>query len=87
MTQTQEQQQNTGKKRILNGSVVSNAMQDTVVVAVVNHVPHRKYGKYLKQVKRYKAHAPNNTYEIGDTVSIEECAPISKDKRFKVVVE
>jgi small subunit ribosomal protein S17 len=73
------------RKTKLKGRVVSDKMKDTVVVLVSRYVKHPKYKKYVKRDKRYKAHDAGNTCKVGDTVSIEECAPISKDKRFRVV--
>jgi len=75
------------KKNIktLDGTVVSDAMDKTVVVSVNRFVKHPKYGKYQKISKRYKAHDETNTYKVGDKVSIVETIPISKDKTFKVV--
>lgn len=73
-----------GKKTLL-GVVASTKMKDTVVVEVTRFVKHPKYGKYFKSTKRYKAHDAGNTKALGDKVSIEECAPISKDKRFRVI--
>lgn len=72
-------------KKILKGVVVSDKMQKTVVVSVDRFVKHPKYQKYQKISKRYKAHDENNEKKIGDTVSIEEVKPISKDKHFKVI--
>lgn len=72
-------------KKTLKGVVVSDKMQKTVVVEVGRFVKHPKYGKYMKQSKKYKAHDEENTYKVGDKVSIEETRPISKDKTFKVV--
>ncbi|MBI2120560.1 MAG: 30S ribosomal protein S17 [Parcubacteria group bacterium] len=72
-------------RKTLKGIVVSDKMQKTVVVEVNRFVKHPKYGKYMKQSKKYKAHDESNTYKIGDKVSIEETRPISKDKSFKVV--
>lgn len=69
----------------LRGIVVSDKSQKTVVVLVSRFVKHRKYGKYIQTGKKYKAHDEMNTYKIGDTVTIEECRPISKDKHFKIV--
>ena len=62
-------------------------MDKTVVVNVGRYVKHPKYGKFYKIDKRYKAHDENNEYKIGDKVTIEECAPISKDKTFKVLTK
>jgi len=72
-------------KKTLRGVVVSDKMQKTVVVEVGRFVKHPKYGKYMKQSKKYKAHDEENLYKVGDKVSIEETRPISKDKTFKVV--
>lgn len=71
-------------KRQLQGTVVSNKMAKTVVVKVWSVKEHAKYKKRFKTFKRYKAHAEEQ-YQIGDRVAIEECAPISKDKRWKAV--
>jgi len=72
-------------RKKLNGEIVSDKMDKTVVVNVGRYVKHPKYGKFYKIDKRYKAHDENNEYKIGDKVTIEECAPISKDKTFKVL--
>ncbi len=72
-------------RKVLKGVVVSDKMQKTVVVEVNRFVKHLKYGKFMKQSKKYKVHDEENVYKIGDKVSIEETAPISKDKSFKVI--
>jgi small subunit ribosomal protein S17 len=72
-------------KRTLEGKVVSNKMQKTVVVEVERIKEHPKYRRRFKVHKKYKAHDEKNEYKIGDTVSIEECNPISKDKKWKVI--
>ncbi len=72
-------------KRVLRGVVVSDKMQDTVVVAVSRYVKHPKYKKYLKHVKKYHAHDKGNNFEIGDKVEIREAKPYSKMKRFEVI--
>ncbi len=72
-------------KRTLRGKVVSDKMDKTVVVNVQRYVAHKKYGKYYKIDKRYKAHDESNEYKIGDSVIIEECRPMSKDKNFVVI--
>lgn len=71
----------------LSGIVVSDKMKDTAVVSVERFVKHKKYGKFYKIKKRYKAHDPQNEHKIGSKVTIEECRPISKDKHFKIVPE
>lgn len=73
------------KKRVLGGVVVSDKMKDTIVVLVERYVKLPKYNKYVTRTKKYKAHDAGNTKKIGDKVQIEECRPISKDKRFTVV--
>lgn len=71
--------------RILQGVVVSDKMNKTIVVAVSRFVKHSKYGKYYQRTKKYKAHDPENKYKIGEKVEIVETKPISKDKKFKVL--
>ncbi len=70
------------KGRTLSGVVVSDKMKDTIVVMVSRYTKHPKYEKFIQTRKKYKAHDAGNTAKIGDKVSIYECKPISKDKRF-----
>lgn len=81
------EQKNTEIKRAktLSGIVVSDKMTDTAVVAVERYVKHPKYGKFIKRVKKYKAHDKDNQHKIGDKVMIEQTRPISKDKSFKII--
>jgi small subunit ribosomal protein S17 len=72
-------------RKKLTGKVVSDKMDKTVVVNVTRYVAHKKYGKYFKIDKHYKAHDENNEYKVDDMVIIEECRPISKDKSFAVI--
>jgi small subunit ribosomal protein S17 len=72
--------ENNGK--LLSGVVVSDKMQDTVVVEVQRYFKHSKYGKFIKSKKRYKAHDKGNEAKIGDKVEIVETVPMSKDKKF-----
>ena len=74
-----------GMKKQLVGVVLSNKMDKTVVVAVTRFVKHAKYQKYLKITKKYKAHDEDNAHKVGETVSIIESRPLSKDKHFSVV--
>jgi small subunit ribosomal protein S17 len=74
-----------GTAKHLSGVVVSDKMKDTVVVDIARFVKHPKYGKFMKRNKNIKAHDVGNTKKIGETVTIEECRPISKDKTFKIV--
>ncbi len=73
------------KARILTGKVVSTKMKDTIVVEVNRFVQHPKYRKYINHTTRLKAHDTGNTKVEGEKVSIVECRPLSKDKKFKVV--
>ena len=72
-------------KRVLTGTVVSDKTDKTVVVLVERRVKHALYGKIIKRSKKYHAHDEGNTFKEGQTVRIEECAPISKLKTWKVV--
>ncbi len=73
-----------GRKQLV-GTVVSDKMKDTIVVEVSRFVKHPKYDKYISIDKRFKADDKGNTKKVGDKVTIEECAPISKDKKFRVI--
>lgn len=75
----------THKKKVLQGTVVSDKMKDTIVVLVERYEKHPKYGKFMKYKKKFKAHDAGNTKKVGDLVKIEETKPISKDKHFMVV--
>jgi len=67
------------------GVVLSNKMDKTVVVEITRRYQHPKYGKFLKQRIRHKAHDAENKCNIGDIVVIEETRPLSKDKRWRVI--
>jgi small subunit ribosomal protein S17 len=72
-------------KRVLTGTVVSDKTDKTVVVSVERRVKHPLYGKIIKRSKKYHAHDEGNVYKEGQTVRIEECAPISKLKTWTVI--
>lgn len=72
-------------KKQMKGTVVSNKMQNTVVVAVSSYKKHPKYQKFQKIVKKFKAHDATNELQMGDVVTIEETRPISKDTHFMVI--
>jgi len=72
-------------KRILQGVVVSDKQDKTVVVSVERQVMHPVYKKFIKKSKKYAAHDENNQYKVGDIVSIEESKPYSKTKTWTVV--
>lgn len=71
--------------RRLTGIVTSNKMQKTVVVRVDRTMTHPKYGKRYTASSTFKAHVPEGTIDVGTHVTIEECRPLSKDKRWRVV--
>ncbi len=73
------------RHRTLQGVVTSDKMQKTVVVMVTRETIHPKYLKRYKVSRKFKAHDEENTYKIGDKVTIEETRPISKDKKWKVI--
>jgi small subunit ribosomal protein S17 len=72
----------TPKSRV--GVVLSNKMQKTVVVQVERRMKHGKYGKFMTQKKKYKAHDETNACKPGDKVRISETRPMSREKRWRV---
>ena len=76
-------ERNLRKTRI--GKVVSDKMDKTIVVAVVNNVRHPLYGKIQKRTYKLKAHDENNECNIGDKVEVMETRPLSKQKRWRLV--
>lgn len=74
-----------GTQRVIQGTVVSDKMQKTIVVSVERKKKHRLYHKVVTVTERYKAHDEDNTCKLGDVVRIQECRPLSKDKRWRVV--
>ncbi len=72
-------------KKLLQGIIVSDKMQKTVVVKVERIKEHPKYKRRYKVHQKYKAHDENQEYHMGDKVVIQEANPISKDKRWVVV--
>jgi small subunit ribosomal protein S17 len=85
MAETETNEQTASKnERTKTGTVVSNKMQKTVVVAVENLVKHGMYQKYIRRTSKFLAHAENNDVNIGDRVVIEETRPLSKRKRWNV---
>lgn len=74
-------------KRILQGTVVSDANDKTVTVNVERRFTHPLLKKTVRRTKKYRAHDENNQYKVGDSVQIEECSPISKNKRWSVVTQ
>jgi small subunit ribosomal protein S17 len=74
-----------GMKRQVNGIIVSNKMDKTVVVQVERLVKHPLYKKYIRRRNKFKAHDNDNACGIGDRVEISESRPLSKTKRWRVV--
>jgi small subunit ribosomal protein S17 len=74
-----------GKRKLLQGVVVSDKMKDTCVVMVERYVKDEKYQKYVNLRKRFHVHDAGNTAKIGDKVTIESCRPISKLKSFRLL--
>jgi len=71
--------------RTLTGRVVSTAMDKTVAVAVERLVRHPVYGKFIRRTSKLLAHDENNEAQVGDTVEIASCRPMSKRKSWKIV--
>lgn len=84
-SQTTEQQKTEKLKRHFFGKVVADKMDKTRIVLIENVKMHKKYGKQYVSSKRFKAHDEKNKYKVGDEVVIEECRPLSKDKRYKIL--
>ncbi len=72
-------------KRILHGTVVSDKNEKTIVVRVERRFTHPLLKKTVRRSKKYHAHDESNTIKIGEMVSIVECVPISKNKRWRVI--
>jgi small subunit ribosomal protein S17 len=72
-------------RKVRIGKVVSDKMDKTIVVAVVDNVKHPMYGKIVKRTYKLKAHDENNECNIGDRVKVMETRPLSKDKRWRLV--
>ena len=72
-------------RRAIQGVVVSDKNEKTIVVLVETHKRHPKYGKRVKYSKKYYAHDENNEPKVGDTVTIMETRPLSALKRFRLV--
>ena len=72
-------------KRILTGKVTSNSADKTITVLVARKIMHPMYKKFITKSKKFAAHDIENKFKVGDVVSIKECVPISKSKRFEVI--
>jgi len=74
-------------RRILQGVVVSDKQDKTVIVRVERRMMHPIYKKFIRRSKKFAAHDDNNVCKIGDVVRIRECAPISKTKKWELVLD
>ena len=74
-------------KRVMQGVVVSDKNDQTVIVRVERMVKHPIYKKFIRRSKRFHAHDPENKHKIGDIVRIQECRPLSKLKRWEVLFD
>lgn len=74
-------------KRIMQGTVVSDKGEKTIVVQVVRRFKHPLLNKIVRKSKRFMAHDEANQHKVGDTVRIQECRPLSKRKTWEVVTE
>ncbi len=72
-------------RKVRIGKVVSDKMDKTIVVAIVDNVKHPLYGKIVKRTYKLKAHDEKNECNIGDKVKVMETRPLSKDKRWRLV--
>ena len=75
----------TSSRKTRVGTVVSDKMDKTIVVAIETNVQHKLYNKIIKRTYKLKAHDEKNEACIGDTVKVMECRPLSKDKRWRLV--
>jgi small subunit ribosomal protein S17 len=84
-TSTQAEMATRATRKTRTGEVVSSRMNKTIVVRTVTRVPHPKFGKTVKQMKKFYAHDEQNQAKPGDTVRIMEMRPMSKLKRWRLV--
>jgi small subunit ribosomal protein S17 len=78
---TEQQETN----RILTGRVISNKMDKTITVLVERRVKHPIYGKFIKRSTKVRAHDSDNQCQVGDTVTVEQCRPLSKSKTWRLL--
>ena len=72
-------------RKVMIGTVISNKMDKTVVVAVATNQKHKNYGKVQRKTYKLKAHDEENVCQVGDIVKVMETRPLSKDKRWRLV--
>jgi small subunit ribosomal protein S17 len=84
-TEEAESEPKKSNKRVLQGKVFSNKADKTIVVKIVRQVIHPLYKKYYKKTKKIMAHDEKNECNIGDTVKVKECRPLSRNKRWELI--
>lgn len=85
MSETETVETRSNPRKVREGLVVSSKMDKTVVVAVVDRVRHRRYGKTMQRTKKLYAHDEANEVREGDRVKLQEIRPMSRQKRWRVV--
>ncbi len=80
-----EQPKRLNRRRIKQGRVVSDKMSKTIVVVSETRAAHGVYGKVVRKSTKFKAHDESNDAKIGDVVRIQECRPLSKEKRWRLI--
>ena len=81
---TDTAQQRRGRVRTLLGTVISAKADKPVTVSVTRLIKHPRYGKYVRRTSRFHVHDPNGSVQLGDTVQIAQCRPVSKTKSWRV---
>ena len=81
----QEQTESRGRRKVMTGTVVSDAMQKTVVVTIETLVKHPEYGKYVRRRSRFKVHDEKDECKVGDVIRFMETRPLSKQKRWRLL--
>ena len=81
----QEQAESRGRRKVMTGTVVSDAMQKTVVVTIETLVKHPEYGKYVRRRSRFKVHDERDECKVGDVIRFMETRPLSKQKRWRLL--
>jgi len=84
VSETQETQDTQRHRRVLQGTVVSDKMDKTIVVQVIRRYKHPRYRKYVSERLRYKAHDERNEAKLGDVVRIVSSRPLSREKRWRL---
>lgn len=84
MEETPQAEVQRGRRKVRQGTVVSDRMTKTVVVAIKDTIRHPLYGKIVRRTTKFKAHDENDECRVGDIVEIMETRPLSREKRWRV---